>query len=221
MRLTSFAMTFAVVLACAAPGVQDKPRDPQDPLPPGHPPTSRPALPPGHPPATTPALPPGHPPTTVAAAPADPADVGDVAAVVRAYYAAISGAPGAARDWDRFRSLFMAGARMMTVHPGPNGDAPLVITPEQFVSMNDRYFEVGGYVETEVRAARSEFGQIAHVWSTYEARRGGPDARPYSRGINSFQLALANGRWWITQVSWDRERAGTKVPDEYLPHAAP
>ena len=42
-----------------------------------------------------------------------PADVASVDAIVAALYDVISGDPGIERDWDRFRSLFYPGARMI------------------------------------------------------------------------------------------------------------
>jgi hypothetical protein len=42
---------------------------------------------------------------------ANPADVSSVDAIMAATYDVISGPPTKARDWDRFRSLFIPGAR--------------------------------------------------------------------------------------------------------------
>jgi hypothetical protein len=44
---------------------------------------------------------------------ADPADVATMDAIVEALYAVISGPVGEARDWDRFRSLFIPEARLI------------------------------------------------------------------------------------------------------------
>jgi hypothetical protein len=176
---------------------------------------------PGHPPVAP--LPPGHPsvvPGRPDAAPADPADVGSIEAVVAAYYASVSGPPGAPRAWDRFRSLFLPGARLVRAGTGAEaaGTAPITLTPEQFVEANRRYFERGGYFEKEVHRRVDAFGHIAHVFSTYEARRAAGDEKPYSRGINSFQLVSSGGRWWIVTIMWDHERAhGATIPPRYLP----
>lgn len=164
-----------------------------------------------------PVLPPGHP--AVRTAPdvaADPQDVASIPAIVEAYYESISAAPDAARNWDRFRSLFLPEGLLVTIGPG-DADAALALTPDQFVRVNRAYFEKSGYVEREIRRATDAFGRIAHVLSTYEAARGGPDAAPYSRGINSMQLLKADGRWWIAGVLWDRERDGAEIPRKYLP----
>jgi hypothetical protein len=203
----------------------------QQPLPAGHPPIE-PQLPPGHPPLN-PQLPPGHPPMNgggmqvphghpsidPAPPPADPQDVLSAEAIVSAYYDSVSGGKGVARDWERFRSLFIPEARLIAAQPlGPSAPCA-VLTPQQFAQMNDTYFERGGYFERDIERRIETFGHMAHVFSTYEARRAESDEEPYSRGINSFQLVFDSERWWIGTVMWDYERPGNAIPAEYLPAA--
>jgi hypothetical protein len=173
-------------------------------------------------------LPPNHPPVpsmrnqTPAAPPAaDPGDVQSIDAIVNAYYEVISGPPNEPRDWDRFLSLFLPEARLCTARPGARRAATVSLSPEQFARFNQSYFEGSGYSETEIHRRTDAFGHIAHVLSTYEARRGDPSAEPYSRGVYSIQL-LGNGqRWWIAGIIWDHEREGDNpIPPEYLPPAA-
>jgi hypothetical protein len=182
--------------------VQDKPPE----LPPGHPPTG---LPPGHP-----AVEPGQAAPSGPRPSASPDDVGSPRAVMEAYYRSMSGTEEEPRDWDRFRSLFLPQGHLMTV----GGGGPLLLTPEKFVALNQQYFEGSGYSERSIHERVDEFGQLAHVLSTYESRRRGDDA-PYSRGINSFQLVEIGDRWWIVSVMWDRERGDVRLPPEYLPAA--
>src|SRR5580698_564307 len=52
---------------------------------------------------------------------ANPADVSSVDAIMAATYDVISVPAGKARDWDRFRSLFVPGARLMAVHEDKDG----------------------------------------------------------------------------------------------------
>ena len=57
------------------------------------------------------------------------------------------------------------------------------------------------------------FGNMAHVWSVYEARTHPDDAEPERRGINSIQLYRdEHGRWSILNMIWDNERPGLTVP---------
>lgn len=181
-----------------------QPSAPDDELPPGHPPVQ--GLPPGHPPVM-----PGHP----GAGAADPEDVGTVGGLIRAYYESLSGPAGSPREWNRFASLFLPEARLVTVMPQPGGAAPLVLTPQQFMELNRKYLEARGYFERQIHERVDVFGHVAHVLSTYEARREA-DGEPYSRGLTSFQLVEGVGRWWIVNVVWDREREGSVLPDRYL-----
>ena len=193
-------------------GVQAQ--DPPGELPPGHPP-AQPQLPPGHP-NTQPQMPQGHPPV-VQRPEAEPADVESIEAIIKTYYEVISGAKDQPRDWDRFRSLFIPDARYVTSRSIRGSEATIVITTEDFVSLNTRYFEGGGYFEKEVSRRTDTFGRIAHVFSTYEARHKAEDEQPYSRGINSIQLVYSSNRWWIATVMWDFERPDENpIPEQYL-----
>ncbi len=60
-------------------------------------------------------------------------------------------------------------------------------------------------------------GQMAQVFSTYEASSGADGSGPLGRGINSIQLWSDGRRWWVMSVLWDDERPGNAIPPEYLP----
>ena len=65
-------------------------------------------------------------------------------------------------------------------------------------------------------ARRAEiFGNIAHVFSTCESRRG-PGEKPFARGINSFQLVKTGSGWKVMTILWDAEREGNPLPEKYL-----
>ncbi|MHC4947611.1 MAG: nuclear transport factor 2 family protein [Planctomycetota bacterium] len=143
-------------------------------------------------------------------------------AVVAAYYGTISGPAAAPRDWDRFRSLFMPGARFVTTRRGRQGTRPVTMTPDEFIALNGRYFEQTGYDERQIACRVDTYGTIAHALSTYEARRNAGDAAPYARGLNSIQLVHDGQRWWIASVMWEYERpGGDPLPERYLPGASP
>ena len=78
---------------------------------------------------TPPTTPPPPPPQPAAPA-ANPADVASLDAILASIYDVISGPKGKARDWDRFRSLFTPGARLIPTGKRPTGDArPVTATP--------------------------------------------------------------------------------------------
>jgi hypothetical protein len=151
---------------------------------------------------------------------ASPADVESIDAIIAASYDVISGPVGKKRDWDRERSLFVAGARLIptaTVPGKTNVDlAPLVLDVEGYIARVEPLFEKEGFYETEVARRVEQFGQIAHVWSTYESRHDLSEPDPFMRGINSFQLFHDGKRWWILSIYWQHESARYRLPDKYI-----
>ena len=63
--------------------------------------------------------------------------------------------------------------------------------------------------------AWSRWGDIAHVWSTYESRHAKSD-KPFERGINSFQLFNDGKRWWVLNIAWQNEDPEHPIPEKYL-----
>ena len=153
----------------------------------------------------------------VAAQDADPADVGSIDAIVTAVYDVISGPAGEARDWDRWHSLFIPGARLIPVGRAADGTVRhRVMTPADYVEGSGAILEENGFFEVEIGRVTEQYGQIAHLFSSYESRRTPDDAEPFARGINSFQLMNDGTRWWVVTVMWDSERPDNPIPDKYI-----
>ena len=148
---------------------------------------------------------------------ANPADVSSIDAILRAAYDTISGPAGRQRDWDRFRSLFVSGARLAAVVPNhQEGFRTVVLSPEDYVQHDDAYFQTHGFFEREVARRTERFAGIAQVFSTYESRHAAADAKPFERGINSFQLMNDGRRWWIVTIFWQGETPESPIPQEFL-----
>jgi hypothetical protein len=145
---------------------------------------------------------------------ARPADTDSIEGVVKAVYQVISG-PAGPRDWARFRSLFADGARLIPVRVTPEGPAPNVLTPEEYAQRASANFEKNGFFESPVAQKVESFGNIAHVFSTYESRRA-PGEKPFARGINSFQLVRQANAWKVMTILWDSERENNPIPEKYL-----
>src|ERR1700745_2332319 len=80
---------------------------------------------------------------------ANPADVGTMDAIVAALYDVISGPPGK-RDWDRFRSLFYPGARLIPTGVRQTGEAgSRVLTPDEYIQRSAPFLEKDGFFERE------------------------------------------------------------------------
>jgi hypothetical protein len=166
--------------------------------------------------ATTPAATPAAISATSAAA--RPADVATVDGIVAALYDVISGTAGQPRDWDRMRSLFAPEGRLMAVGARPEGVYGLrAMTVEDYIARNAKAFATMGFFEREAARSTETFGQIVHVFSTYESRHARGDAEPFQRGINSIQLYNDGKRWWIVNVLWRAEDASLRLPERYLP----
>jgi hypothetical protein len=151
--------------------------------------------------------------------PADPRDVESIDAIVAAAYDVISGPAGQKRDWDRERSLFYPGARLVPTAsvPGRNDVdlEPQILDVEAYIKRAEPILKAGFY-ETEIARRTEQFGRIAHVWSTYESRHDPSDPTPFMRGINSFQLFNDGKRWWILSVYWQHENAEHPIPQKYI-----
>jgi hypothetical protein len=147
------------------------------------------------------------------------ADFDSIDTITHAVYEVISG-PAGTRDWARFRSRFAEGGRLISIRITPEGPVPNVITPDDYAKRAGANFEKNAFYESELARRVETFGNIAHVFSTYESRHA-PGEKPYARGINSFQLVKDGKAWKVMTILWDSERDGNPLPEKYLmPSAA-
>jgi len=156
-------------------------------------------------------------PAPVATAPAaNPGDVASIDAIIAAVYDVISG-PAGKRNWDRMRSLFVPGARLIPTGIRPTGEAvSRVNTLEEYIQRSSPFMEKEGFFESEIARRTETYGNIAHVFSTYESRHTKDDAKPFARGINSFQLMNDGKRWWVVTIFWQGETEKNPLPAKYL-----
>ncbi|KPL23068.1 MAG: hypothetical protein AMJ93_05595 [Anaerolineae bacterium SM23_84] len=147
-------------------------------------------------------------------------DTVSIEAIISALYDTISHKPGKLPDWQRMKPLFIDGARIIA--PSLEGSPIQVMTFQEFAErVSESVHRAGdadrGFDERELANRTEVFGNMAHVWSTYESRYTTEDQEPFSRGINSFQLLYHSGRWWVVTILWDIERPGNPIPERYLP----
>jgi hypothetical protein len=145
-------------------------------------------------------------------------DVESIDAIITAAYDSISGPAGEKRNWERERSLYYPGARLIpTGNPAENHAlAPQILDIDGFIARVEPYFAEHGFYEKEIARRTEQFGRMAHVWSTYESRHDPKDPAPFMRGINSFQLFNDGERWWILSVYWQQESAEHPIPEKYV-----
>ncbi|MFZ1702611.1 MAG: nuclear transport factor 2 family protein [Pyrinomonadaceae bacterium] len=150
--------------------------------------------------------------------PADPKDVGSLDSIMKAVYDVISGDAGKERDWDRFRSLFHADARLIPV--GKNAQTGVfgvtTYSPDDYAKRAAPGFAANGFHERELARHVDIYGNIAQVFSTYHAFRKSDDKTPFLRGINSFQLLNDGKRWWVLTIYWQAETPDNAIPAKYL-----
>jgi hypothetical protein len=148
---------------------------------------------------------------------AQPADVATIDGVMKAFYEVISGPAGQPRQWSRDRTLYIPEIRFVSMDLDSKGKpVPRIMTHQQFVDASNPSMVAKGFDEREIHRVTKRFGNIAHVFSTYETRQtpGGPLT---GRGINSIELFWDGDRWWIANAIWDDERPDNPIPKEYLP----
>lgn len=149
--------------------------------------------------------------------PADPKDVSSPAAIVAAVYEVISGPAGQKRNWDRMRTLFVPDARMIPTGKRPTGEITRrVLTVEDYIINSGPFLEKEGFFETEIGKKTEQYGNIVHVFSTYESKRTLADEKPFMRGINSFQLWFDGKRWWVITIFWQSESPDNPIPEKYI-----
>jgi hypothetical protein len=188
-RLFLSVLTVCLVLVCLAMVAQNSTPQPQKPS--------------TQPPASTPP-----------AVSARPGDVDTVDHIIAAVYDAISG-PAGQRDWDRFRSLYYPGARMIPTRRDDKGAIiARVSTTDEYAARAQEFFSKEGFFENSVANRVEIWDKIAHVWSTYESRHAKGE-KPFARGINSFQLFNDGNRWWILTVYWESETPDNPLPEKY------
>lgn len=149
-------------------------------------------------------------------------DVESPEAIVLAAYASIARAPGENYNWERFRSLHLPEATLIS-NPEQRGGRFDVLSVDGFIDWIDRATGpiIGtdqdlGFSEDEIHNVVNRYGDVANVFSTYEKHFYGQDQN-LGRGINSFNVVFHEGRWWIVSIVWDEETGAGPIPKKYLP----
>ena len=91
------------------------------------------------------------------------------------------------------------------------------MTVDQYVERVSGGFRTNGFFERGIAQKVESFGNIVHVFTTYESRHSPDDSAPFARGINSIQLLKDGDRYWVVSIYWDSERPDNPIPQKYLP----
>lgn len=147
----------------------------------------------------------------------DSSKVKTLDSTIKTLYAVISGGKGEARNWKLFKYLFKPGAKL--IPSGKSNDNTYKVrymTPENYIESSGEWLVKNGFFEKEIHRTVNTFGNIAHVFSTYESFQSEADKKPFMRGINSIQLLNDGERWWIINIYWTQESAENLIPKKYL-----
>lgn len=130
-----------------------------------------------------------------------------IGAVIDEMYDMISG-PAGPRDWSRQANCFLPEAVQVRTWVDEAGrPQKLAMTLADYARNTTPYFAAGPFYEVETARRVDRFGNIAHVWSNYEARTSPDESVVERRGINSIQLFNHPDHGWrILHMIWDNER---------------
>ncbi|WP_394830413.1 M61 family peptidase [Pendulispora rubella] len=144
---------------------------------------------------------------------ARPEDVATLEGLMRAFYETVNIAPDAPRQWDRDRTTYLPGARIVAI------DEKVSIWDHQgFVDFAEPLLRHGFRERELVRRVR-RYGNIANIESSYESFVGPQET--VSRGVNYIQTFYDGQRWWITGLVWQTEDAAHPIPADLLPAPPP
>ena len=142
-------------------------------------------------------------------------DVKSVDGTISALYSVISGDPGQARDWNRFRNLFKPETKLIPTRKNETGELIIkALSPEEYIELFSSRIS-GGFFEREVHRVTESYGTVTHVFSTYETKEK-KDGPVTNRGINSIQLFHDGQRYYVITIFWCAESMGYALPEKYL-----
>ncbi|MFM8744329.1 MAG: hypothetical protein ACKODM_13535, partial [Cytophagales bacterium] len=85
-------------------------------------------------------------------------DVQSIDGIIAALYDVISGEPNTSRDWDRFKNLFKAEARLIPTRKDEKGKLiTKPMTPEEYVQLFQSRIATG-FFENELHRNTEEYG---------------------------------------------------------------
>ena len=136
--------------------------------------------------------------------------------IIETLYSVISGDKGEERDWHLFKHLFHKDAKLIPTGKTKEGKTEArYMTTEDYIKSSGKWLVDNGFHEVEIHRQTQTFGNITHVFSTYESFRSKEDATPFMRGINSIQLLNDSERWWIINIYWMQESDENPIPETY------
>jgi hypothetical protein len=145
--------------------------------------------------------------------PAGPPPTSTPEGLVADLYKAVSWKAGEGADWAKVRSLFFPNA-VIFLRTSRTASSAFTVEGfiDDFVSFANRdEVKKNGFSERIVATNATVFRDIAQILVLYEAQIPNSPRGP-QRGVDSFQLVKADGRWWILGIANDIVTAENPVP---------
>ena len=140
---------------------------------------------------------------------------GSVEAIIHDFYDVISGLAGEERDWDRMRSMFIPGARLIPNSVVCSSSQLSAVGIDAYIEKLSAFLRQCDFFETGFICHVEVFGNIANVVSTYEARHAQDDTVPGKQGVNFIHLLDDGKQWRITGMIWKDAGRDIPIPEVY------
>ena len=139
---------------------------------------------------------------------------GTIDALMSALYSSISGPPGG-QDFELSRRLQHPDVRLVRTRLDEGGrPVALSFSGDEYESNAKALLAATPFYEVETGRRVVRFGNVAQVFSAYEARTEPEGGELIKRGMNLAHLYNDGTRWWLMHMIWDDERDGVEVPRE-------
>jgi hypothetical protein len=117
-------------------------------------------------------------------------------------------------DTAYFKTLFIPSATFTVVGQEDGQYAYETMTLNDFlVLLTDDYYS-NGYFEQGTGQVLEEYNGMAQIIQSFEGMDSEGEA---GKGVNSYQLVYAEGRWWIANLVWAMSYDnGKDIPKRYL-----
>jgi hypothetical protein len=143
-------------------------------------------------------------------------NVGTLNGIMKAFYDVVTVKKGEKPSYQRDSCLHIPDPRCGMVRTKKDGSKVFdYMTLKEFHKRSDEFLTSEGFVETEIGRKVEQFGNIYHVWSTYESRNTA-DGPVIERGINSIEMYNDGKRFWIIGWFFDEESKINPIPKKYI-----
>lgn len=140
-------------------------------------------------------------------------DLATIDGIVDALYACISGPPGG-QDWDLERLVNHPKASKVRTRIESGKPVAYPFGVEDFIEATKPLLAGRSFYEIEIARKTVRFGNVAQVFSAYEAKETPESKTLIKRGMNLIHLWFDGARWWVMAMIWDDERDGVKLPPQ-------